>query len=154
VLNMPRDAERLKSDITNMRSDMAEHKPPKGTLDVKAMRGGLVDIEFIIHALQLEHHIGLMPQLDQAAKELLETGLLSSQVVNAQNLLSRLLVILRLVAPDCETPPEPAQALIARCLDLPNWSSVVAAIDSAHDDVIKAWHKLFNEDDSFPGDKK
>ncbi len=153
VLNMPRDAIRLKSDITNMRTDMATHKPPKGTLDVKAMRGGLVDIEFIIHTLQLEYHNGLMPQLDQAAAKLLEAGLLSPQVVKAQDLLSRLLVILRLVAPDCEPPPEPAQMLIARCLDLPDWSSVIAEIDSAHDDVVKAWHRLFDEIDSFSGDK-
>jgi [glutamine synthetase] adenylyltransferase / [glutamine synthetase]-adenylyl-L-tyrosine phosphorylase len=153
ILNMPRETERLKSDITNMRSEMATHKPPKGTLDVKAMRGGLVDIEFIIHALQLEYHHGLMPQLDQAAKGLLAAGLLSPQVAEAQDLLSRLLVILRLVAPDCEPPPEPARALIARCLDLPDWSSVIAAIDSAHDDVVKAWHKLFGKDDSSSGDK-
>jgi [glutamine synthetase] adenylyltransferase / [glutamine synthetase]-adenylyl-L-tyrosine phosphorylase len=153
ILNMPRETERLKTDITNMRCEMATHKPPKGTLDVKAMRGGLVDIEFIIHALQLEYHNGLMPQLDQAAAKLMEAELLTPQVVEAQNLLSRLLVILRLVAPDCEPPPEPAQALIARCLDLPDWSSVIAAIDSAHDDVVKAWHNLFGKDDSFSGEK-
>jgi [glutamine synthetase] adenylyltransferase / [glutamine synthetase]-adenylyl-L-tyrosine phosphorylase len=153
VLNMPRDANSLKADIVTMRGEMATHKPPKGVLDVKAMRGGLVDIEFIIHALQLEHHTGFAPQLDQAAEQLVRAGLLPQNVASAQSLFSRLLVILRLVAPDCEPPPEPAQALIARCLGFEDWPSVVTAIDSARQNVVEAWQNNFGDSDSLLGDK-
>jgi [glutamine synthetase] adenylyltransferase / [glutamine synthetase]-adenylyl-L-tyrosine phosphorylase len=153
VLKMPRDAISLKADIISMRTEMETHKPPKGTLDVKAMRGGLVDIEFIIHALQLEHHKGLAPQLDQAADQLVIAGLLPQNVAGAQSLFSRLLIILRLVAPDCEPPPKPAQALTARCLGLEDWPSVVTAIDSARQYVMKAWQYNFGDSDSLLGDK-
>ncbi len=145
VLMTPRDTAKLNADIIQMRSEMDTHKPPKGSLDIKAMPGGLVDIEFIIHALQLEHHAGHSPQLDRAAKQLCDGGLLADEIVEAQRLLSRLLVILRLVAPDCTPPPEPAQALIARCLGLPDWASVLSAIDSGRHAVVKAWQKQFGE---------
>ncbi|MFM2236961.1 MAG: hypothetical protein RL209_995, partial [Pseudomonadota bacterium] len=66
VLHTPREADTLRHDIATMRKDMAAHKPPKGALDVKLLPGGLVDMEFIIHALQLETHDGLQPQLGPA----------------------------------------------------------------------------------------
>jgi glutamate-ammonia-ligase adenylyltransferase len=34
-------------------SDMARHKPPAGPLDIKLGAGGLVDLEFAVHTLQL-----------------------------------------------------------------------------------------------------
>jgi [glutamine synthetase] adenylyltransferase / [glutamine synthetase]-adenylyl-L-tyrosine phosphorylase len=152
VLQSPRDPERLKADIVNMRGDMATHKPPKGMLDIKAMRGGLVDIEFLVHAVQLEAHKGLVPQLEEAIIQLQAAGLLAPDIANAHVFLTRLLIILRLVAPDCAPPPEPACALIARCLDLDDWNAVIAAIDQARTDVVKAWHAHFGNDDSFDGD--
>ncbi len=153
VLQSSRDTQRLKADVVMMRDDIAAHKPPSGALDVKAMRGGLVDIEFLIHALQLEYHTALVPQLDLAAEQLVEAGLLDAAVMQAQTLLSRLLVILRLVAPDCDVPPEPARDLIARCLNLPDWKAVTSAIDLARADVVKAWTAHFG-DDSITGDRQ
>ena len=153
ALNMPRDPARMKADIVNMRNDMAEHKPPKGSLDVKAMRGGLVDIEFIIHAMQLENGQGFSPQLERAATALMGLGLLHSGVVDSQNLLSRLLIILRLVAPNCEPPPEPAQELIARSLGQENWTETLSAIASAKDAVLKEWHMQFGDSDSPQGER-
>ena len=42
-----------------MRGEMARHKPAKGPLDIKLARGGLVDVEFITHYLQLREGQGL-----------------------------------------------------------------------------------------------
>ena len=53
ALRRPRDADRTALDVLEMRARMAEHKPAKGPLDVKLLRGGLVDLEFITHYLQL-----------------------------------------------------------------------------------------------------
>ena len=39
-----------------MRAEMARHKPPRGVLDVKLHRGGLVDCEFLVHFLHLQGH--------------------------------------------------------------------------------------------------
>ena len=46
-----------------MRSDMARHKPPRGPLDVKLGPGGLVDLEFAVHVLQLTKHVGIATRL-------------------------------------------------------------------------------------------
>jgi glutamate-ammonia-ligase adenylyltransferase len=148
VLGQSRDPAQLANEVLNMRNEMANHKPPKGPLDAKAMRGGLVDIEFIIHYLQLRHHIALVPHLGQAAQALVDAGLLAPEIAAAQNLLSRLLIIVRLVAPDCMYPAEPVQALIASSLSLPDWAAVLGAIDSAQADVVKAWNDMFGEPDS------
>jgi [glutamine synthetase] adenylyltransferase / [glutamine synthetase]-adenylyl-L-tyrosine phosphorylase len=139
VLAQPRDAKGLRKDIIAMRADMAEHKPPKGALDVKLCAGGLVDAEFCIHALQLEHQTGLFPQLDRAALALIEARLLPDSFGAVQALLTRLLVLLRLVAPDCETPPEPAQALVAKALGFDDWAAMMQSVDGAKALISGVW---------------
>ena len=54
VLHAPRDTAQTVADALKMRTDMAAHKKPIGPLDVKLLPGGLVDIEFIVHTLQLQ----------------------------------------------------------------------------------------------------
>ena len=41
------------ADALAMRAEMALHKPPKGPLDAKLAPGGLVDLEFAVHVVQL-----------------------------------------------------------------------------------------------------
>jgi glutamate-ammonia-ligase adenylyltransferase len=113
VLHTKRDIPKLRHDIATMRKDMAAHKPPKGALDVKLLPGGLVDMEFIIHALQLETHDGMRPQLGPAIDALAAAGHLQADFAQAFALMARLLVMVRLIAPDCAAPPEAAQYLIA-----------------------------------------
>ncbi len=139
ALHQPKDRKTLRKDIIAMRKEMAEHKPPKGSLDVKLCSGGLVDAEFCIHALQLEKKTAFFPQLDRAAKALVDTGFLSDEFLHAQALLTRLLVILRLVAPDCETPPEPAQILVAKALGFTDWMHMMAAINDAKATISAVW---------------
>lgn len=129
----------LRKDIAAMRAEMAEHKPPKGALDVKLCPGGLVDAEFCIHALQLEHRKGIHPQLQRAVRELVATGLLPPAFADAQGLLTRLLVLLRLVAPDSAVPPAPVRALVARALDYADWTELMAAVDTAKAAISAVW---------------
>ncbi len=145
VLALPRDSATLRKDIVAMRADMAEHKQPKGTLDVKLCHGGLVDAEFCIHALQLEHQQGFHPQLAKAADALISIGLLPLAFGNAQALLTRLLVLLRLVAPDSETPPEPAQILVAQALGFAGWADLMAAVDAAKATINGVWNAYQKE---------
>ena len=63
VLATERDPAKLRTDVLTMRSEMATHKPPRGSFDAKLLRGGLVDLEFIVHILQLRHGTGLLPIL-------------------------------------------------------------------------------------------
>ncbi|MCE2828860.1 MAG: bifunctional [glutamine synthetase] adenylyltransferase/[glutamine synthetase]-adenylyl-L-tyrosine phosphorylase [Sphingomonadales bacterium] len=139
ILGRDRAIPALHKDIAAMRAEMAEHKPPKGALDVKLCPGGLVDAEFCIHALQLEHRKGIHPQLQRAVGELVATGLLPPAFADAQGLLTRLLVLLRLVAPDSAVPPAPVRALVARALDYADWTELMAAVDTAKAAISAVW---------------
>ena len=139
ILALPRDIVTLRKDIVTMRADMAEHKQPKGALDVKLCPGGLVDAEFCIHAMQLQHRLAYYPQLSKAADALIHTDLLPPAFGGAQALLTRLLVLLRLVAPDSEIPPEPAQLLVAQALGYDDWERLMAAVSEAKATILSVW---------------
>ncbi len=55
ALLRPEDPARVLADATAMRARMLRELPPDGPWDVKAMPGGLVEVEFIAQALQLAH---------------------------------------------------------------------------------------------------
>jgi [glutamine synthetase] adenylyltransferase / [glutamine synthetase]-adenylyl-L-tyrosine phosphorylase len=145
VLSRSRDLAALRKDIVSMRADMAEHKPPKGSLDVKLCPGGLVDAEFCIHALQLERGLAFYPQLDKAARKLAEAGLLPEEFADSQALLTRLLVLIRLVAPDSEAPPDPARLLVAHALGFADWDGLVVAVDKAKALIAGVWQEYAKE---------
>lgn len=147
VLQTERDVEKLRADIATMRNDMAAHKPPKGELDVKLLPGGLVDMEFIIHRLQLETHDGLMPQLGPAIDALVAAGHLPTDFAKAYALLGRLLVMVRLIAPDCDAPADAAQKLIAGSLGYASWCDLIAAIRDYRGVVLTEWQRLFGPRD-------
>ncbi len=147
VLTTPRDAVKLRSDVADMRKEMAAHKPAKGMLDVKLLLGGLVDMEFIVHTLQLEKREALVPQLGKAIEALTAAGHLPAKFAEADALLSRLLVMVRLIAPDCNTPPEAAQLLIAKSLGHNDWDSLMAAIRDYRGVVTQQWRALFGPRD-------
>jgi glutamate-ammonia-ligase adenylyltransferase len=140
VLAKQRDVATLRKDIVMMRADMAEHKPIKGPLDVKLCPGGLVDAEFCIHALQLETAKGLQPRLPLAAAELVATGLLPPAFAEAQAILTRLLILLRLVAPDSDLPSGPAQALVADALGFDDWVGLMTAVKDAKAAISSVWN--------------
>jgi [glutamine synthetase] adenylyltransferase / [glutamine synthetase]-adenylyl-L-tyrosine phosphorylase len=148
ILATPRDKTATLTAIAKMRGEVAAHKPPAGPLDVKLLPGGLVDAEFVIHALQLTGAAKAVPQLDQAAVALEAAGALPAEFGDAQALLSRLLILLRLIAPDCAIPPEPAQQRIADCMVQKDWTELTCAVDNARDIVLKEYQRLLGAYDS------
>ena len=56
--------------------------------------------------------------------------------------MTRLLVMLRLVAPDCEVPPEPAQAVVAKALGFADWVEVKQAVDAARGIISAEWQGI------------
>lgn len=147
VLCSKRDKAKLYADVEQMRRDMAQHKSPKGELDVKLLPGGLVDMEFIIHVLQLETRQAMHPQLGKAIDGLIAIDKLPAEFAEAYALLGKLLVLVRLVTPDCGVPAEPARALIARSLGFENWNDLVAAIGHFRRIVTEQWNQLFGPRD-------
>jgi glutamate-ammonia-ligase adenylyltransferase len=139
VLGGDRVARDIVADARAMRADMAAHKPPQGPLDAKLTPGGLVDLEFVVHVAQLVHRTGFDPHLGIAIERLVAAGLLPDHLSAAHDLLTRLLVTARLVAPDAQPPGEATRALIARALGLSDWAAVLACLDTTRERVSAAW---------------
>jgi glutamate-ammonia-ligase adenylyltransferase len=140
VLGAPRDAGPLLDDIVKMRGDMATHKPPKGPLDVKLIDGGLVDCEFAIHATQLAHSTGFDPRLNVALRRLAAAGLAPEAVAPAMDLMGRMLVTLRLMAPDGAPADAETRARIAHVCGHADggWDMLMAAYDDARA-IVGGW---------------
>lgn len=145
VLHQRRDNAQLHADIVKMRADMAAHKPPAGPMDVKLIEGGLVDAEFAIHALQLHHRTAFATGLAPALAMLVDEGLAPAHLLPALALLSRMLVTMRLMAPDGNAPVDDGtRERIARaCLcDDPggqDWPSLLAAYADARHAISQWW---------------
>ncbi|MDQ3078604.1 MAG: bifunctional [glutamine synthetase] adenylyltransferase/[glutamine synthetase]-adenylyl-L-tyrosine phosphorylase [Pseudomonadota bacterium] len=145
LLSMPRDAAIIRADALKMRSDMARHKPPAGPLDIKLGPGGLVDLEFAVHTLQLANHVGLDPRLEVALAALAEAALIDEQADPDLRLLSRMLVVLRLVAPEGMEPAEQSRALVATLCGFDGWDALTEAIGSARERISARWAAVAKE---------
>ncbi len=145
VLTSARDGAKLLADAVSMRGEMAKHKPAAGPLDVKLIDGGLVDLEFCVHVAQLRHGQGLDTRLDHAIAALTEAGYLTGGLAEAQLLLTRMLVTLRLVSPGCDEPSETARRLVARACGMEDWGSLMAAYGAARETVGQCWQHVVAE---------
>jgi glutamate-ammonia-ligase adenylyltransferase len=142
TLHRERDAARLAADAVGMRAEIAKHKPPAGPFDVKLIEGGLVDAEFAVHLLQLRHRTGFDPRMRSAARLLVDAGLLSTEFAPAHELLTRMLVTLRLVSPQSGEPPESSRALVARACGQADWGALLTAYDGAWAVVRGEWRRV------------
>ena len=141
VLCRPREEAELRESLLKMRGEMGAHKPAKGPLDAKLLRGGLVDLEFLVHFLQLRDRKGLAPSIEEALKELPEL----EGLAEAHDLMTRLLVGTRLLAPDLAIPGEAPQAILARLCEEANFESLLDRFADARRQVAKRWQTLFGE---------
>ena len=145
ILRQPRDSAAVIRDAAQMRAEMERHKPAHSALDVKLGPGGLVDLEFAVHALQLTRGIGLHPQLGFAIADLHAEGLISSKIVSAQKLLTRMLVMMRLVAPADVKPNAETWQLVAEACGAASWDELLAEHDAARQSVTDLWNRIKHE---------
>lgn len=139
VLGGKRPDRDIVAEAGKMREEMAAHKPPKGPLDAKLLDGGLVDLEFAVHTLQLKYRTAFNPHLPDAIDALVREGHLSPGMRTAHDFLTRLLVTLRLVAPDSEPPSPATRPLVARAVGVGSWEEVVAELDRVRQEVRTCW---------------
>jgi [glutamine synthetase] adenylyltransferase / [glutamine synthetase]-adenylyl-L-tyrosine phosphorylase len=144
ALRRDRDPARLVADALAMRREMDLHKPADGPFDIKRGIGGLIDLEFAVHVLQLRHRIGLDPHLEVALADLHREGLVAAEIDPALRLLTRILVILRLVSPSSAVPVEPSRSLVARACGMADWDMLIAAHDAARATVLALWRQVFD----------
>jgi glutamate-ammonia-ligase adenylyltransferase len=133
TLRRPRDRGKIAEDVRSMRALIAQEKGTEDIWDLKQVRGGLVDIEFMAQCLQLVHAADHPEVLDQNTiacyRKLLAAGLISETqadtLIPAARLLSDLTQILRLCldgpfAP--ATAPAGLKELLARAGDAPSFA--------------------------------
>ncbi|HRN89769.1 bifunctional [glutamine synthetase] adenylyltransferase/[glutamine synthetase]-adenylyl-L-tyrosine phosphorylase [Hyphomicrobium sp.] len=135
TLVRPRDRAVISKDVQDMRARIAADKGTDRIWDLKQVRGGLVDLEFIAQHLQLIHAAAHPEVLDQntlaAYRKLAEAGVLSGadaeRLTQATRLLHNLTQILRLCLEepfDPATAPSGLKALLARAGDAPDFATL------------------------------
>ncbi|KTE19051.1 glutamine-synthetase adenylyltransferase [Sphingopyxis sp. H050] len=139
LLAAPREPVKLAADAAEMRDKIAAHKPPQGPLDVKGGPGGLVDLEFAMQVTQLASGKCHDPNIGSALACLRVEGLAPAEICDAHGLLGRMLVMLRLTAPDGEPATAAARQLVASACGEPGWPQLLAAHDAARQDIADWW---------------
>ncbi|MEJ7934152.1 bifunctional [glutamine synthetase] adenylyltransferase/[glutamine synthetase]-adenylyl-L-tyrosine phosphorylase [Sphingobium sp. AN558] len=142
TLERPRDFDLLARHAVAMRGDIARHKPPAGALDVKLIPGGLVDLEFLIHVTQFRHGIAFDPDLRAALVALVDAGHLPASLIAAHDLVTRFLIVSRLVSPRSTEPPLATRPLVARACGVEDWNSLLESYASARHSIGDAWRAL------------
>jgi len=142
ILKLPRDRAKVIADAAKMRADMAKHKPPQSAVDVKLGPGGLVDLEFSVHVLQLTTHVGLHTRLEDALAALAAESLVQANIVEALKLLSRMLVMMRLVAPGDVKPTSETWELVAEACGAASWEELLVEHDAARQTIAELWNSI------------
>lgn len=154
VVRAPRDKAALRNAVVTMRGEMARHKRPGGPLDAKLLRGGLVDLEFVVQFLQLRgetaagtslaqtNPAALDPDLSIAIAALVETGLLLPEVIAAHELMSRMLVAGRLLAPGGNEPPACGAKALAQTCGFDTYDALLQAFGQARRSIAGVWQAI------------
>lgn len=139
ALTRDRDTDVLVRDAVKMRRDIATHKPPTGPLDIKLATGGLVDLEFVVQVRQLMHREGFDPDLGRALRLLIDAGHLEADLAPAHDLMTRYLVVSRLVSPTSVEPQEATRPLVAARCGAASWDDLLAKLEQARQCVARSW---------------
>jgi glutamate-ammonia-ligase adenylyltransferase len=145
ILRMPRDRAKVITDAAKMRADIERHKPPRSAVDVKLGPGGLVDLEFATHVIQLTTNVGLSTRLEDALEALVAESLVPANIVDALKLLSRMLVMMRLVAPGDVKPTAETWELVAEACGAASWQELLVEHDAARQSISELWNSIKRE---------
>jgi glutamate-ammonia-ligase adenylyltransferase len=148
LLATARDPAKLAADAAEMRDKIAAHKPPQGALDIKGGPGGLVDLEFAMQVTQLASGQCHNPNIAAALGCLKAAGLAPDGVCEAHGLLARMLVMLRLTAPEGEPPTAAARQLVASQCGEPGWPQLLAAHNAARQEIADWWTSIRPQQES------
>ena len=119
VLCRPRDPERLLHDVASMRQRIAREKGGDDVWDVKNLRGGMVDIQFIAQYLTLReapaHPAIVEPNSTDSLQHLAAAGVLerhvADELIHAMRLYRRVQGFLRLATEDGDRVADASSAL-------------------------------------------
>ena len=144
ILSLPRDTNTIAVDAGDMRSRLLKDRPAKHGFDLKLVKGGMIDVEFIVQVLQLQN-----PDKDwgwRTVRHVLErseaygvlTGLEASLLQNAYDLYSGILAFQRIALPGPAMPeqwPDVLRSRTAQGLGYPSFDHVVNELNAAKSNV-------------------
>lgn len=153
VLQRRRDPAKIAADVREMRARIAADKGTDKIWDMKQVRGGLVDLEFIVQYLQLVSASAQPAVLDQntlaALDRLARAGIIGRQeadgLIAAGRLIHALTQITRLSLDHPFDPghaPQGLKALLARAAGEATFEAVEAALRRAECVVAQAFDRL------------
>jgi [glutamine synthetase] adenylyltransferase / [glutamine synthetase]-adenylyl-L-tyrosine phosphorylase len=152
VLLKPRDPAKTAADVRAMRARIAKEKGTRDPWELKQVRGGLVDLEFIAQYLQLVHaahpHI-LSQNTVEALEKMAEAGILDPAardvLLPAARLLNNLTQVLRLCLDDPFDPakaPQGLRSLLARAGNAPGFAQLEAELVAREAEVAALFEGL------------
>ncbi|XSG81188.1 MAG: bifunctional [glutamine synthetase] adenylyltransferase/[glutamine synthetase]-adenylyl-L-tyrosine phosphorylase [Methyloligella sp. ZOD6] len=153
VLTRPQDRATVAAEVRKMRERIESQKGTDDIWDIKQVRGGLVDLEFIAQFLQLvngaEHPDVLDQTTQRALEKLRDAGVLSGEdadlLIPACRLYHNLTQVLRLCVDEIFRPDEAPQALkelIARAVEMSDFRSVEVRLRETLIGVHRAFDRL------------
>jgi glutamate-ammonia-ligase adenylyltransferase len=153
VLIAPRDHAALASEVRDMRKRIEAEKATDDIWDLKQVRGGLVDLEFIVQYLQLAH-ASRHPAVLQQTTLMSLTAMASEGVIRPEDygrlapagqLMHDLTQILRLTLEGHFNPasaPEGLKALLARAGQADSFEGLENRLKQALGDVLAAFDRM------------
>ena len=150
VLSAPRDRAAIAADVRTMREKIADEKGSADIWDLKQVRGGLIDLEFIAQFLQVVSAVKHRDVLDQntevALIKLAGAGVLNpgdaEVLVPAARLYHTLTQVLRLCLDKpfaADEAPRALKDLLARAAEMPDFATLEATLK----DTVQAVHEAF-----------
>ncbi len=148
-----RDREKTTADVRQMRELIHKEKGTSDIWDLKQVRGGLVDIEFIVQYLQLVYahkHPGVLSQNTiEALERLSAAGALAmgqaEMLIRAARMLNNLTQVLRLCLDgpfDPSKAPDGLKTLLAQSVELPDFGRLEIELRTTLADVAALFDSL------------
>ena len=156
ILLRKRDPEKIAREVRSMRALIASEKGDRDPWDLKLVRGGLMDIEFVAQHLSLAFAHARPGILDVSTRSVIEkagaAGLLSAgeveTLVDAHRLYTDATQFMRLAIVGQFDPARAAAGVkrrIAAATGFPDFEAFVAAIDEARKRVRKAYEAILEK---------
>ncbi|MGH6793293.1 MAG: bifunctional [glutamine synthetase] adenylyltransferase/[glutamine synthetase]-adenylyl-L-tyrosine phosphorylase, partial [Methyloceanibacter sp.] len=151
VLSRPRDRAAVAEEVRTMRAKIEEEKGTADIWDLKQVRGGLVDLEFLAQFLEIvsatEHPDVLDQNTEAALTGLAQAGVLSPGdadiLIPAVRLYYTLTQVLRLCLDKAfvaDEAPRALKDLLARAADMPDFPTLEATLE----ETLAAVHAAFD----------
>lgn len=147
------DADKIRHDVTSMRQKVAQEFGTQNPWNVKYIRGGLMDMDFIAQYLQLvhghDHPAILAASSPEAYTQLQSAGLLEAEAAHildrSYGLMSLLLHLLRLCSDgtlDEATAPEGLKTLLAEQLKFADFATLQSTLIKMQADVYNLYRHI------------